>query len=139
MSMRVKAALVIMAIVSVFTAASFVLSISFTRINMKEAMEQDFSLALDLADSLVSTKITLLKSDANTVAERLLRADSAEEMLEIVAVQTDRLTNFTSLTVLDRNGIIANYGQPTCAAMLYGESKYPQQGFAGEDSISPTH
>ena len=39
MTMRIKAALVIMAIVFVFTTASFVMSVAFTRHSMTAAIE----------------------------------------------------------------------------------------------------
>ena len=139
MSMRVRAALLIMVIVFAFTTASFLLSLLFTRVNMEEAMEQELSLALDIADSLVSTKIELLKADASTVAERLLNADTVEEMSEIMASQIVEFSEFISLTVLNHHGVVFNYGQPTCASSRFEGSVYMQMAFSGEDNISTTH
>ena len=62
--MRVKAALVIMAIILAFTAANFLLSLSFTQKNMEEAMVRELSLALDVADTLLATEIKLMETKA---------------------------------------------------------------------------
>jgi hypothetical protein len=45
--MRVKAALVIMAIILAFTTANYFLSLSFTRQSIIESMENELALALD--------------------------------------------------------------------------------------------
>jgi signal transduction histidine kinase/DNA-binding response OmpR family regulator/HPt (histidine-containing phosphotransfer) domain-containing protein len=112
MSMRVRAALVIMAIVFVITVAYLVLSLSFTRQNMVKTIQQELSLAIEIADDLVTTKINLLELDAAMVAERLLKADSVEEMVESMKSQLEEFNDFISLTLYNRNEIIANYGEP---------------------------
>ena len=86
-TMRTKSAVVIVLIVFAVTAASYFSSLSFTNQSLTETMEQDLSLALDIADSLVSTTIGLIKSNAATVAERLLKGGSAAEITEIMAAQ----------------------------------------------------
>ena len=55
MSMRVKAALVIVAIVFVFTAASFFLSFSFTQSHMTETLEQQLTQQQDIPATVTAT------------------------------------------------------------------------------------
>jgi len=139
MSMRVKAVAVLMAVIFVFTSASFLLSLSFSQKSLAETLEKDLTLALDIADRLVSTQIELLKSDAFTVVERLLKSGSEEETELIMAAQIEEYPNFLSLTILDAEGIVANYGLPTCAEASYESSNYMQWAFSGKDNISTTH
>ena len=139
MSMRVKAALVIILIVFVFTAASFFSNLLFTRRNITETMEKDLALSRDIADKLVSTKINLLKSDANTVAERLFQTASIDEMSQAMASQIEEFPGFISLTVYGRDAIIANVGDPIHDDIMLMEGHYIQRAFAGERIISTTH
>jgi signal transduction histidine kinase/CheY-like chemotaxis protein/PAS domain-containing protein len=137
--MRIKAAMLIMAIVFVFTTASFLLSISFTQQYIREAMKNELMLALDIADSLISTKIELLKSNAVNISAYLLQAGSTGEMPEIMASLMLEYPEFLSLAVLDQYGIIANYGLSACAWVRYADSIYLQKALAGEVFISSTH
>jgi len=134
-----KAALFIMAIVFIFTAASFILSMYFTRQNMTEAMEHELRLALDIADSLVSTKIELLKSNATNISDHLLRVDSDKDMEKAMSFLLPEYTEFLSLTVLNQNGIIANYGQSVCSKEVYDSSIHFKKALTGEIDISSTH
>ncbi|MDR2725517.1 MAG: hypothetical protein LBC90_05545, partial [Candidatus Adiutrix sp.] len=76
------------------------------------------SFALDIADHLASTQIGLLKSDAATVAERLLKAGSNEEMATVMASQMNEYPDFLALTVFDQENIIAHYGEPISPAHM---------------------
>jgi len=137
--MRLKAALLIMAIVLAFTAASFMLSISFTQRSMTQSIEHELKLALDIADSLVSTEIELLKSNAANIAVHLMQAGSIEEMTDIMASKLDEYTGFLSLTVLNHDGIIAHYGRSSCTWTGYGGNANFQRALSGEIDISTTH
>ena len=139
MSLRVKAALVIILVIFVFTAVTLFSNLSFARHNMTETMEQDLALAREIADSLVSTKIRLLKSDAVTVAERLLKTGSMDEMIELMASQMEEFADFTSLTVYGRDGVVANVGDPLHDDIMLLEGHYIQKAFDGERIISTTH
>jgi len=138
MSMRLKAILVIMSIVFIVTTANLVSNLSFTRQALHDTMEGNLSLVLDVADSLVSTKIRLLKSNASTAAERFLRADSQEEMREVLRMQLDAFPEFLALTVFDREGIIANYGTPITSAEVLNENRYIDLAYSGERILSST-
>ncbi|MCL1815279.1 MAG: ATP-binding protein [Treponema sp.] len=137
MSLRVKAAFIIMSIVFVITAAYFFLSLSFTYENLIKTLELNLSLARDIADDLVSTTIRLLKSDTATVAERLLKAGSNEEMMEIMDSQMEEFPRFTSLTVYSRDGIVVNGGESVYHDVMH--HNYLQIAFARGTIISTTH
>ena len=138
MSMRVKAALVIIAIVLAFTAASFLFSLSFTQMHMTDTIEQELSLALEIADTLVSTNISLLKSNAEIVAARL-GAFSDTEITDLMAAQIEEFNDFISFTVYDRYGAVANYGEPISHDAFLLEKDYMQPAFNGESLISSAH
>jgi signal transduction histidine kinase/CheY-like chemotaxis protein len=106
---------------------------------MTDAMEQELRLALDIADSLVSTKIELLKSNAANIAGYLVRAETAGEMTGIMESMLDDYADFLSLTVLDQNGIIADFGVSVCTAAGYDNSVYMKRALTGEVDISTTH
>ena len=138
MLMRMKATLIIMAIIVIFTVASFFLSLSFTQRHMTDTMEQELALALDIADSLISTHISLLKSNAETVAARL-EAVSDSQMPEVMAVQMEEFKDFVSLTVYDQTGTVANYGEPINHDVVQLECEYIQAAFNGEGFLSSVH
>jgi signal transduction histidine kinase/DNA-binding response OmpR family regulator len=121
--MRIKAALVIMSIVFVITAAFFILSLSFTHHNMVKTIEQELSLAIDIANDFVATKIGLLESDVVTVAERL-KTESIEEMTSFMKSQLEEFDDFVSLTLYNRKELIANYGEPVSRDIFLNETKY---------------
>ena len=108
--MRKKAAFVIMAIFFTVTSVNFLISYLFTNNNIHEANEQQLSFALDIADNLVATQMNLLRSDARTISERLLKSDTAEEMLGMMAHQKVEFPKFISLTVFDLSGIHVENG-----------------------------
>ncbi|MCL2704864.1 MAG: ATP-binding protein [Spirochaetaceae bacterium] len=137
--MRIKAALVIMAIIFAFTTASYFLSLSFTKQNLTKAMEQEFSLTLDVADTVVATKISLLKSNTETVAERLLNANSVEKMPEIMNAQIKEFPEFISLTVYDREKVISHYGAQIYHNIFVSDTEDVQTVFNGERIISSPH
>ena len=124
MSMRIKAAIVIVIIFLAVTVANYFSSRIFTTQSITETMEQELSLALDIADTVVTTKIGLLKSNAEIIAERLLRSGSSEEMSEVMAAQLIEFDDFISLTVFDRNGVCASYGTTSAYGIFIGEIEY---------------
>jgi hypothetical protein len=78
--MRLKAALIIIAIVLVITAVNFGSSLILTRNTLNVTMSEDLSIALDIANDSVSMRIKLYKSNAQTAASRLARMGSLEAM-----------------------------------------------------------
>ena len=137
-SMRTKAAFLIVVIVLIVSAINFASSMFFTQRGLINTMEKNMVLARDIADSLVTTTIDLLKSDALTVAERLSAASDPDEMIEIMKNQLDIYKEFMAFTVFDAKGIIAEFGYaPTPLKRLYA-SRYLSSAFKGEAAISTT-
>ncbi|MCL1927738.1 MAG: ATP-binding protein [Treponema sp.] len=140
MSMRTKATFILVSIVLAITATSIITNYLFSRRSITDAVEQDLSLAINFADKLVSAKMKLIKANGATVAERLLRAGSPEEMAEIMSVEIDKFPEFNAFSVFDQNlGVIANYGAPVKSAELLEESRYVQMAYNGESVIPTTH
>ena len=139
MSIRIRAALITMLIVLVIAAASFVSNLFFINDSIAEVEEHDLSLSVDIADSLVSTKMALIKANGSTVAERLLKARSNEKMLNIMEAELAKFPDFIALSVFDRqHKVVANYGAPIKPAEMLAESKYAKMAFNGESVISTT-
>ena len=139
MSLRIKTALVIITIMAVFTIASFFSNHTFTRQKIIESIIEDLTFALAIADDLVSTKIRLLKSDADTIAERLLRIPDGEEMETVMAAQMEIYPNFIALAVHSRTDIIANYGEQIDHEFISDKNNYLQRSFDGNTVISTTY
>ena len=139
MKMRTRVALVIMLIFLVVTAANYFSSLTFTKANIVEVMEKELTLALDIADTVVATKIGLLKSNAETVAERLLTADSPEKMTEFMAAQMVEFDDFMSLAVYNRSGMVATYGKTVAHDIFTSGAENVQHAFEGMKVLSSPH
>jgi hypothetical protein len=81
MSMQIKAALAILLVVFAITVVNYVSSRYIVTRSLLATMEQEQTLTRDLANDRISTHINLLKSNATTVAERLLKVPTQDEML----------------------------------------------------------
>ena len=136
--MRMRVAIVIILIFVAATAANFFSSLFFTTRSITETMEQELSLALDIADTVVATKIELLKSNAEIVAARLLFAAPDEELQEVLAAQIAEFPDFVSFVIYDRNGVAARYG-PGTHANYEGEHEYVLAAFAGMKILTSPH
>ena len=139
MSMRIRTAFVIMLVFVAVTTANYFSSLVFTTTSITETMEQELLLALDIADTVVATNIGLLKSNAETVAERLINNETSEDMKAGMAAQMEEFTDFIALTVYDREGIYANYGIPLAHDVFNDESNYIQATFEGMRILTSPH
>jgi signal transduction histidine kinase/DNA-binding response OmpR family regulator/PAS domain-containing protein/HPt (histidine-containing phosphotransfer) domain-containing protein len=128
-----------MAIITVFTASSFFLSMRFTDQSMTKAMEQELQLALDIADTVVTTRISLLKSDAATIAERLSKTDSAQDMEALMEAQMEAFADVASLAVFSRSGLVVQCGEPISPNVFATEREYMLRAFDGESILSSVH
>ena len=138
-SMRLRVTLVIIMIVLVITTANYLSSLSFTSQSITDTMEQDLLLALDIADTVVTTRIGLLKSYAETAAARIEYAGSVDEMREIMTAQMAEFTDFVTLTVYDRNGLVVSYGNPLDHDVFSAGNEYIQRAFSGMKILSSPH
>ena len=136
--MRLKAALIIIVIAFFITAANFGFSLILTRQNLTEAMNADISLARDIANDLVSAKIRLYKSNAQAVAERLMKTYGPEVMEEVMREQLAEFPDFMAFTVFDRQGVVTEHGDVPTSTNWLNSGKYIQNAFEGKTVISTT-
>ena len=139
MSVRTKNVITIVIIIFVMTTAYYIFGISFTRQRLNEAMEEDLSLALDIADDYISTKIDQITTNAAIMAERLLQAGPVERITEGIAAQIGEYQGFKSATIFDREKAILIYGVPLPPAELIEDSDIIERAFLGERVISSPH
>ncbi|MCL2817911.1 MAG: hypothetical protein FWD39_05960, partial [Clostridiales bacterium] len=139
MSMRLKAGTAIMLIVFVITAASFFFGYYFTQKSLAETMEQDMSLAVEIAGDLVAEKIRFIKSNAAAIAGWLSEAGSDADLPGLMASQIGLFPDFTALSVFDRDGnVVANYGAAISPDETAGGKRYIDMAFAGESIVTGT-
>ena len=129
MSIRLKAFIMIVFVVIVVTTASFFASLFFSNKNLTDTIEQDLSFTIEVADGHVSTKMLLLKTNAMHFADSLLKADSTEEMTEIMKDHIAECPDCISHSVFDRNGLIAYYGTPISREEILMHSKEIERVF----------
>gem|GEM_PF-477064 len=137
-SLRVKVALVLMLAFFVVTAANYFASLAFTRMSISDVMEKELSLALDIADTVVTTKISLLKSNAETVAARL-NGYWPGDIEEAMEQQLLEFSEFLSLTVYDRSGVVAEYGMNAKHDIIQSDKELMQLAFDGALVLSSPH
>ncbi|MDR0518929.1 MAG: response regulator, partial [Clostridiales Family XIII bacterium] len=137
-TMRVLAAIALTGIAIAVIIANLAMGISFTEKVLLNTAKEDMKLAADLADDLISTQIRLLKSDANVVAERLNMAGMGEHCTKIMEEQTQHYPHFIAMSVIGRNGQIAEYGDMPLSADLIENSPYIRHAFDGESTITTT-
>ncbi|MCL2029499.1 MAG: hypothetical protein FWG97_03705, partial [Deltaproteobacteria bacterium] len=123
MSIRLKALIMIVLVVTALITSGFFVSLYFTNQSLGDTIEQDLSFAIEVAEGLISAKIQLIKSKAAHVAERLLKAASPEEMQAIMRDHILECPECTSLSVFDRNGLIAYHGRPITPGEILSHSR----------------
>ena len=139
MSMRLKAALVIISIVFTITAANFVAGRYFTAHSLLETMRQDQSQIRDIAIDLVSARIDFLQAKAAAMAGRLPNTPSRDEMMEAMQSQLEEYPEFLALVVFNRDDVVAAIGtMPDSASFFRGNSPYLAAAFEGKSVISTT-
>ena len=134
---KAKVTVSLVAIAIVVTIVQLGMSLLLMQNRLMETVKNDIAVIVDVADTLVSTRLALLKTDATVVAQKLA-GESADELEHILrgAVESDR--KFTALTVFDRDGIVASYGAPIAPELLLKQSRYLQQAFKGARVVSTT-
>jgi signal transduction histidine kinase/CheY-like chemotaxis protein len=137
MSIRWKIILVNASIAFAITVASFGSSVFFTQERMLETVEKDLDVVSDIANSLMSAKINLLKADALYIAQRLANARNDDELRNILKTELTHSREFTALTIFDSRRRLAFEGAiPTPESFLH--EAYLRRALAGEPVISTT-
>jgi signal transduction histidine kinase/CheY-like chemotaxis protein len=104
--------------------------------NLYDTTESDMRVVMDIADKYVSSSIELLHADAASAAHRIGSAEGSE-LRDLLEEQLNDQARFCSLTVIDREGIVASVG-PAPTEPEYVKSTYVMKAFAGEEVISTT-
>ncbi len=112
MSIRVKTTLVLLAILLFIAATTFFSGLYFTKSALRTTLERDLEFAIGIADTLLSTRMNQIKAEAVDIAGRLGQAGSTEETLRLMEEQMRAFPRVSSLTLFDRNGIVANHSTP---------------------------
>ncbi len=110
-SARSKVVLVIILIVFSITAENFVSNWFFTRQRLLETTKKWQTQDCDLANNLISAQISLLKSNATTVAERLLNTWSKDEMIDMMMAQCKEFPDFTAFSVFTIDGVLVSFDE----------------------------
>ncbi|MDR2503372.1 MAG: response regulator [Deltaproteobacteria bacterium] len=134
---RIKVLLVIIAVVFIMTASQVILSMVSIERRLLETVKTDLTAVADIADELITTKINLLKADTETIAQALMTVPD-EALAPSLERWLAKSREALALTVFDREGILASYGEPGTPAFLLRESKYLQEAFDGHNVISTT-
>ncbi|MCL1981801.1 MAG: ATP-binding protein, partial [Clostridiales bacterium] len=133
MSIRVKATLVIILIVFCVTAVNLFSNLHFSKQNITEVMKQELFLARDIADGLVSAKLSSLREDSIKVAGHLFLAGARDGMAEAMESTLADYSDFLAFSVFDKNGIIASCGEePITMAEIADEAKFVDMAFSGK-------
>ena len=135
MPIRLKVFLIIVVVVVAITMTGLCTSLFFINKSLTASLEHDLSFIVEVADGLISTKMQLIKTKAAHVAAALLRVDSPEEMSKIMAEHIAGCPDCISHSVLDRNGVIAQYGIPVSPEEMLLHSKIIERVYSEGVSI----
>ncbi len=141
MPIRVKTALILIAIILFIAATNFFSGLRFTESALRRTMEKDLEFAIGIADSLLSTRMNQIKAEAIAVAEELGNAVSNEETRRLMEERMRALPHVSSLTLFDRSGaVVVNHSLPPHNHGLNISPKYLEMLYAGATMISsPFH
>ncbi|MFP3042053.1 ATP-binding protein [Treponema primitia] len=136
MSIRLKVISIIISISLVIVAFGTSSGMISILSHLNSSIETDMTKIAEIADRLVSTELYLLKSNAERVTIYLV--DAPEDQLEeILQEQANTQREFTSLTIFNREGIIAAYGPDPAPVELIND-EYIRRTFNGISSVSTT-
>jgi len=134
-SIQIKVALVISALVIALTAALTGISIFLTRDSLIKMTREDLEALSEIAGGFIDTKITLLEADVETVALRVA-STPPEKLPEIFQQAQVHYPDFLAFTVFNRQGPVASWGNPPTPPFRVENSKYLQKAFEGKGVIS---
>jgi hypothetical protein len=139
MSIRFKAAVIIILIVFAVTAANFFSSLSFTTQSVMTTMKEEQSLDRDLANNLVRMKLEILETNAASAAKRYLRARWEGERTEAMTTALEEFPDFTAFAVFDQEGLKASYGAAPASDSFLKDRHYLSDAFNGKSVMSTTY
>ena len=137
MSTRLKALLILIAIILFIAATNFFSGLHFTKSALRKTMEKDLEFAIGIADTLLSTKMNQIKAEAIAVAEELGNAGSNEETRRLMEERMRALPHVSSLTLFDRSGaVVVNHSLPPHDHGVNISPKYLEMVYGGATMIS---
>jgi hypothetical protein len=143
MSIRMKTFVIMLSVCLFFTVANLGMGLIFTQEQLAESIQSDMGTVADIANMLVSREITLLKAEANVVAQTILRQslawtakqEASRNMNDALAEQAVLYENFLGLAIVDPYGVHAFAGTPPSTAELK-DSIHVQAALQGTPTIS---
>jgi signal transduction histidine kinase/CheY-like chemotaxis protein len=105
---------------------------------LHKTVREDLTVIVGVADRLISSRLNLVKADAQNIANSLQEV-SDDALVQRLADSRYERQNFLSLTVFDRNGVIASHGDFQAPSSMLDISKSLQMAFSGYPSVSTTY
>jgi signal transduction histidine kinase/CheY-like chemotaxis protein len=133
----VKVTLVLMALLAIVTSLHVGMTLLAMQNKLLDTVREDVSVIADVADRLISTHLELLKTESKIVAEKLAGLPDAE-VEDFLGRIIYLHKNFISLTVFNRDGVVASHGDFPAPNSLLQSSRYLPEAFAGRSIISST-
>jgi signal transduction histidine kinase/DNA-binding response OmpR family regulator len=134
MSFRWKIFLVSVAIMVFIIGTTVGTSLFFIHRGIRDTILSDLSVMSQIAEKLISSEINLLKAEAWTAVHRL-ENKPLDKWPEILEEQVESNELYLSITVIDREKVLASYGNPLTPFDLI-DSFYAKRAFDGQTVIS---
>jgi signal transduction histidine kinase/DNA-binding NarL/FixJ family response regulator len=127
--------LIISLIVAVISAFSMAVGLFFSRFSLDAAIGGELRVISKIADDLISAELDLWKSEADSVAERMLRLGKGESEASLLA--QIRLRGFLSAAIFRKDGTFVSFGdyEPDVSFI---NSDDMRRAFQGESVVSST-
>jgi signal transduction histidine kinase/CheY-like chemotaxis protein len=114
-----------------------------TENNVGETVEGDLAVIANMADSLITSELNLLREKDVILASNLADIYDEGALREILAAQLDTLEykDFIGLTVFDRDGLVVSVG-PYPASDEFRDGEYAKHAFSGQavfSTVMKTH
>ncbi|MDR1086225.1 MAG: response regulator [Deltaproteobacteria bacterium] len=136
MSFRWKIFLVSVAIMVFIIGTTVGTSLFFIHRGIRDTILSDLAVMTQIAEKLVSSEINLLKAEAWTAVHHL-DSKPVDQWPQILEEQVESSNIYLSITVMDKEKILASYGEPPASFDLIN-SIYANKAMEGQTVISTT-
>jgi hypothetical protein len=140
MMIRTKATFVIIGVVFVIVAATFLANGSFASRSLVETLKSEQVMDTHLADGLICKEVGRLIDSASSLARRFSRQERADRtagpalpMQELL----DRAHDFNGLAVFGPKGVLASTGHSPAPPSII-EDEHVQAAFLGKSTMTTT-
>ncbi|GHU67681.1 hypothetical protein AGMMS49983_19210 [Clostridia bacterium] len=134
---RIRIIVMIMVGAIAIVGVGLVAGLLTTQKKVEATVEGDLSIVGDMADSLITSEINLLREKDISLAGSIAATGNREEILEILNDKMDdaEYKDFIGLTVFDQNGIVCSLGDYPTPVEYIGDVAI-QRAFAGDAVFS---